>query len=428
MKKQILSLLIAVVMLFSFNMFAFAAEAEKTPTFDALKKADGRLLAVSKYGDKKNYPENSIEGIMSSAEKGADMVMVSVKMTADKQLVLFNDDNLSRMCVDSIGNVATKNINEVGYKELSTYHLRKSSGLLHQEITEYIIPTLREAVEKLNEKTILVLQNSWNYKDEIYKILSETGTLSNVIIMTDANKKDVSSWIKSKDNLPLVMSSYSGNIIWSAKSYISKTLDSGAACVLLSSSNPYSVLYGKSVISKFENSGRAAIDMTDASLCGKREDNYVGWNDVTARGYSIIITDDVEGLNDYYSHVEKQRTALEVAVKSAESVNYALCSTNSSNDLKDAVIEAKKVLATSNSEDELMQSTYKLGQSTKLLSNRTDEVKEGTTITKGRIIAVVLVVIGLIIAEICFEYFRRKKIQKRRAAQRKAEIDRKRDN
>ena len=175
------------------------------------------------------------------------MIYVTVRKTSDGYFVLMADESLQRMCVDSLGNTVEKNLADVGYHELSTYHLRAGKGGLHEKITESTVPTL-----------------------------------GSVVFVADGDKKEVKNWLSSKQTMPLVISRYDGNVVFSAKSVVSKTLEGGAVGTWLSSGNPYGVVYGKSVLSKFAGAGRAVIDMTDPALCGKRTDNPIGWNDVTA--------------------------------------------------------------------------------------------------------------------------------------------------
>ncbi len=100
-----------------FSAFSFAAdsnqsdgEAKSESIYNEFKKSDGELICVSKYGDTDKFPENSAEAVAAAAEKGADIVYVSVKKTSDGYVVLMADSNLSRMCVDELGNTVNKNI------------------------------------------------------------------------------------------------------------------------------------------------------------------------------------------------------------------------------------------------------------------------------------------------------------------------------
>ena len=129
--------ILAVCFTLAFPALSFAAdsnqsdgEAKSESIYNEFKKSDGELICVSKYGDTDKFPENSAEAVAAAAEKGADIVYVSVKKTSDGYVVLMADSNLSRMCVDELGNTVNKDIGDVGYHELSTYHLRAGTGSL----------------------------------------------------------------------------------------------------------------------------------------------------------------------------------------------------------------------------------------------------------------------------------------------------------
>ncbi len=406
---------------------ASAEETAVSAAYTALKNPAGELIAVSKYGDTEHFPEQSLEGLLAASEAGADMVYVTVRKTADGYMVLMADENLSRMCVDTLGNVVDKAVADVGYHELSEYHLRNSTGSLHEKITAYTVPTLVDAAKALSGKSLLLVAGGWAFRDEIYDALSAENLLSSVVLLADGDKKEVKNWISEKPTMPLVLSAYHGNVVFSAKSVASKTLSGGAVGTLLSSSNPYGVVYGNAVLKEFTGKGRAAIDMTDPSLCGKREDNAIGWNDVTARGYSIIITDNITELCEYRARVIQQKERLSAALEAAQAVDVTLCSTQSANALKDAIAAGKAALASPASENSLMQANYSLRTAVEGLTNQTADGEKGATVTPGKVIAVILVVAALILLEIVLETARRKKNKKRkqqRARRAEREADR----
>lgn len=406
---------------------ASAEETAVSAAYTALKNPAGELIAVSKYGDTEHFPEQSLEGLLAASEAGADMVYVTVRKTADGYMVLMADENLSRMCVDTLGNVVDKAVADVGYHELSEYHLRNSTGSLHEKITAYTVPTLVDAAKALSGKSLLLVAGGWAFRDEIYDALSAENLLSSVVLLADGDKKEVKNWISEKPTMPLVLSAYHGNVVFSAKSVASKTLSGGAVGTLLSSSNPYGVVYGNAVLKEFTGKGRAAIDMTDPSLCGKREDNAIGWNDVTARGYNIIITDNITELCEYRARVIQQKERLSAALEAAQAVDVTLCSTQSANALKDAIAAGKAALASPASENSLMQANYSLRTAVEGLTNQTADGEKGATVTPGKVIAVILVVAALILLEIVLETARRKKNKKRkqqRARRAEREADR----
>ena len=164
-KRIFLIALCVITVISSLGLSAYAASPEETVS--ALRNEPTKLICVSKYGDTAHYPETSIEGIASAVQKGADMVAVRVKATADGELVLMSDDNLSRMCVDSQGNTINKTVFETGIYELHEYFLKSGKGGVSQTATEYKIPTLLEALQAVDGKTVLLIENAWEYKDEI---------------------------------------------------------------------------------------------------------------------------------------------------------------------------------------------------------------------------------------------------------------------
>lgn len=413
--KSVVCLLLALFITAFCAFPVFAEEETQTPAvFVELKDPSGSLLVVSKYGDTDKYPEQSSEGILAAAEAGADMIYVKVRKTSDGCFVLMADAALQRMCVDALGNTAEKNLADIGYHELATYHLRAGHGGLHEKITESTVPTLLEAVQKLSGKAILLMDGVWEARDEVYTLLSDNNLLGSVAFVADGDKREVKNWLSSKQTMPLVISRYDGNVIFSAKSVISKTLEGGAVGTWLSSGNPYSVVYGESVLSKFSEAGRAVIDMTDPALCGKRPDNPIGWNDVTARGYSVLITDNVTELCEYRARVQLQKERLSATIEKAQNIDVTLCSTESIKTLKKAISEAKTVLAASVSENSLTEANYELRQALAGLTNQTAAEQGESTFTAGRVAIVVAVVIGLIALEIILETVRRKKVQKRK--------------
>lgn len=411
--RSVLCTLVALAVFCSAFVSAFAEDAAVSASYTALKNPSGDLIAVSKYGDTQNYPEQSLEGLLAACDAGADMVYTFVRKTADGQIVLMADENLSRMCVDALGNTADKNVSELGYHELSTYHLRNSTGSLHEKITEYTVPTLVDAAKALSGKALLLVSGGWEFRDEIYDALTAENLLSSVVLLADSDKKEVKNWISEKPTMPLVLSYYHGNVVFRAKSVASKTMSGGAVGTLLATSNPYGELFKKSVMKEFPGKGRAAIDMTDPALCGKREDNSIGWNDVTARGYSIIITNNITELCEYRDRVNLQKERLSAALDAAQAVDVTLCSTQSANALKDAVAAGKETLSASVSENSLLEASYNLRMALEGLTNQPAE-GEKNGVTSGKIVAVVLVVAGLILLEVILEIARRKKNQKRK--------------
>lgn len=421
MKSKRIVLAVLILSLLFSSVFAVNAEEKVTNNdISAILQNDyEKLVCVSKYGDTVNYPENSAEGVAAAADAGADIILVSVKKTADDVIVLMADNNLSRMCVDSNNETMLKNVSEVGLFELQTCHLRNGTGLLHEKITAYTVPTLRQTIEQLNGRAMLLIDGGWQFRDDIYNLLVEMNVLNSSVIIADGSKKEVSQWLTNKTSMPLVFSKYTGNVVWNSGAYIKKTSQAGTVGVILGDNNAYSTSFSASTVAKLNGKGRAVVDMTSPDLCGGRQDNSIGWDDMTSRGFSVIITNNIVQLKEYSARVDISRKRLSALIERAAGVDMTLCSTNSANNLKTAISSAKSVAAESVSAMQLESSYCILQSALGQLTDRTSDDNAGKTITKGRITAAVCVVAGLIIMEICFEHYRNKRIAVRKQGKKK---------
>ncbi len=107
----------------------------------------GRISSDAHRGDTQNYPENSLEGILSALLLGADVVEIDVRMTKDNILVLMHDASLERTTnwaskKGKNGLPTSKNISDWTYDQLRELRLVKGATE-----TEYLIPTAYEALQ-----------------------------------------------------------------------------------------------------------------------------------------------------------------------------------------------------------------------------------------------------------------------------------------
>ena len=65
---------------------------------------DKNVLVADHRGDWRNIPENSLEGICSAIDMGADIIEIDLAMTADSVLVLMHDRTVDRT-TDGTGTV-----------------------------------------------------------------------------------------------------------------------------------------------------------------------------------------------------------------------------------------------------------------------------------------------------------------------------------
>lgn len=110
----------------------------------------------------KGIPENSIEAFKQALEKGY-MIELDVHITKDRQVIVFHDDNLLRMCgID-------RKIKYMTYEEIKQYKLQN---------TESYIQTIEEVLKLINGEVPILIELKYDNKvgileKELIKILDK---------------------------------------------------------------------------------------------------------------------------------------------------------------------------------------------------------------------------------------------------------------
>ncbi|WP_178989543.1 glycerophosphodiester phosphodiesterase family protein [Winogradskyella schleiferi] len=131
-----------------------------------------KIMVISHRGDWRNAPENSLQAIQNCIDLGVDMVEIDVRKTNDNQLVVIHDSKLDRT---TTGKGLVK---EWTLDSLKTLRLKNGTG----RPTHHRIPTLREALLIAKGKILINLDKCYDYFDDAYKIIEETGTTKQVVI------------------------------------------------------------------------------------------------------------------------------------------------------------------------------------------------------------------------------------------------------
>lgn len=113
--------------------------------------------------DNKTVPENSLAAFRAAAEAGCG-IELDVQFTKDRQLVVFHDDDLKRMCGDN------RLVLDVTYDELS--HMRLLG-------TEEKIPLLSEVLEAVDGRVPLLVEMKnalnvvWELPRALYSVMKD---------------------------------------------------------------------------------------------------------------------------------------------------------------------------------------------------------------------------------------------------------------
>ena len=381
---------------------AFAVTAEEALT------VKNKIIAVSYRGDTENYPENSLEAILSAKEIGADMVSVSVTKTKDNTLILAENENIRNFC-----NAEADTISDTEWAQLENCRLYDNSG----KLTDCKIATLPEALEK-SENIILILDISAEDKDFVYGVVEAYDASDRVFLRFKKNSNDIVEWVNSKATKPNVIGIYSGNIIWNAISHI-ENLSEVCSIVQYQSKNYFNVMYGSWVGDRFsaEGKARALAPAYDKELCGQREDNASGWNELIENGFSVIETNNIVSLAEYAERADELNKSLRKLTEKAEKTDLSAYSDVSADNLQKALKRANEELQSNVSsvgELESANSQLLLAMNRLNLSDSTESQKGALNITAGKIVAAVLVGAAIFAGQIYVHKMQQEKRRKKR--------------
>ena len=187
--------------------------------YRALNDGNGRLMSCMHRGDMVYYPENSLEGVISSIMMGGDMIEIDPRKTKDGVLILMHDDTLDR--TTNVTELAGKNglpastkVSDWTYEQLLQLNLKEANGGVNAKVTPYKIPTLDEIFKVCANRIFIRLdvkadENGtifWNYEKDIWTLQQKYETYYNVIFtwhnaFTSNSYKLVKNYTKTQKEL-----------------------------------------------------------------------------------------------------------------------------------------------------------------------------------------------------------------------------------
>ncbi len=397
--------ILTVALLLIATVFSSFATSMISPVKDILEDNQGNLLSVAYRGDTAFYPENSLEGVLSAKEKGADMVSVSVRKTKDNVLVLCEQESLGNIC-----DAPYESISEVTFEQVKGYKLYDNSG----KLTECKMSSLEELLDSTDEFLYLILDIAWEDKDAVYDVLKEKDALDRVALRTKESAKKIAAWTETKEEKVNVIGIYDGNIIFNAISHINTLSESGMSAVQYQSKNYFNVMYGSWTYNNFSADGKArAIAPTyNPDLCGQRSDNENGWNELIKKGFTVIETNNIEALTAYIEKNTEVRAALNELSEKAKTIDAEKYSLVSKDNLADGIEEAERVLSgriKSLGEAESAYSKLLFYMNEMKISNGEETTRGALNVTTGKVIAAVLVGAAIFAAQIFVQKMHKKK-------------------
>lgn len=142
--------------------------------------ASDRVLIASHRGDWRDAPENSLAAIETAVANGAEIIELDVHLSSDGIPVLMHDDTIDRPTREE-GRVDAYTAEALGEIRLLNHMGRDDNA----ELTSETIPTLEQAIELIDGRTVINIDKGWAARHEIVEVLERTGT-QNLTIMKGA--------------------------------------------------------------------------------------------------------------------------------------------------------------------------------------------------------------------------------------------------
>ncbi len=134
-------------------------------------------------------PENSLEIIKSSIDRGYYFMEIDIQQTRDGQLVLMHDETIDRMTT------GTGAISELTLAEIQSYWLYEYDGSTKTPTT-FKVPSLREVLVAAKGKGLFNIDKGWEYRKPFYDLLVELDCFETVIIKSEAPTDEIADFLK----------------------------------------------------------------------------------------------------------------------------------------------------------------------------------------------------------------------------------------
>ena len=336
MKKFLTLILILIISVSSFLNLSASAEE--------IKMIDSEIFVVSRGGDTRLHPQNSLEAYKACLDLDVDAISATARKTKDGKIVLFENESTLDICVDKSGQRIDKKIAETDYSTLSSYFLLSPDGKALSEKTNSKILLMTDAFKIIKGKMIMIIDCEAAIIDDVYDAIFFGENAKDVIIRcTDMKAEELLTWANSKTPKPEIMASYHGNVIFTANQVYDFACENNFCGAEFTTKNPYGVIFEDTFTKKF-STVKTLSRVYDPQLCGGRPDSVTGWEDIISRGYTIIETGNAAEFSAYVSLVETNMSSLKILYDKYSNMNIVTYSPESTKEFNKCLEEARVIL------------------------------------------------------------------------------------
>lgn len=163
-----------------------------TDFFSALASKSHPFFAAAHRGICGNVPENSIKAFQECFRQNVYIIEIDIQRSKDGHLIVMHDITVNRM-TNSEGRIS-----ELTLEQLQKLFLKEKSGGIGAKLTNEKIPTLKEVLLLAKGRALLNLDKAWEYREEIYDLVEETGTFDHVLLKSGEPIAKVAAFLHSK--------------------------------------------------------------------------------------------------------------------------------------------------------------------------------------------------------------------------------------
>lgn len=229
--------------------------------------------------------------IQCSIDAGVDMIEIDVQRTKDGRLILMHDVTVDRMTNGS-GLIA-----DLTLEDIRAHRLKQGQGGEGALVTEHVVPTLDEAMQLVKNKVLVNLDKCWKHREEVYRVLVQTGTVKQTLFKSAADFAEVEMFLAGKAERPEYM-----QMIKPGNQHLLERLDEFVASAMprafeLLFPEDDSAIVSFDTIRRLEGRCRIWVNTMWGSLCGGHTDErslsdpQSGWEWHLRRGFNMIQTD-----------------------------------------------------------------------------------------------------------------------------------------
>lgn len=323
--KRLIALTLTFLTVFSLSCITVYAKDDTPELSGIYKDHTSYTMVASRKGSTDFAPENTIASIQAAENEGADIIEIDIRTTADGELIIFEDDMVTRMC--SGYNEKTV-VAEMTYDEIKKLTLLNGNGGENETVSKEKVPTLQDVFDmrkkssysdlifKTKKQSLLMLDSDWSIRDKISNLIIENKMENDVIFYIDDAKPDeIAKWKETLPFEPMIMTYFKGNVIFAATANVKEDAEI-ADGIHLATKNPYGVIFGETVQNTAYESGiRTMATPCIPEICGSQaQDTEVWWDKLVSLGFNVILTDNVTGLRNYVDRSHNKALELESAI------------------------------------------------------------------------------------------------------------------